>query len=66
LWTIIFFAFGNPGLACIEIIVLWIAIRATMAAFGTVSSSAQLLLVPYMLWVSFAAYLNFGIWFLNR
>ncbi|HEY0010332.1 MAG TPA: TspO/MBR family protein [Candidatus Paceibacterota bacterium] len=64
-WSIIFFGLRNPGAALVEIAVLWIAILATMIAFAKVSRTAAALLVPYILWVSFAAYLNYGFWVLN-
>jgi tryptophan-rich sensory protein len=47
------------------IVALWVAILGTMAAFRRVSRRATLLLVPYLLWVSFAAVLNFELWRLN-
>ncbi|VVB79682.1 TspO/MBR family protein [uncultured archaeon] len=66
LWSIIFFGMKKPGLAFLEIILLWIAIVATIYEFFFVSSTAAGLLVPYLLWVSFASVLNFLIWRLNR
>lgn len=66
LWSIIFFNFQALGAALIEIVVLWCAICATIAAFGKVSKPAAWLLVPYIVWVSFAAYLNYMFWVLNR
>jgi len=65
LWSIIFFGLHNPFWAFIEIIVLWLAILATMFAFYKVSRVAAYLLLPYILWVSFAAVLNFSIMILN-
>ena len=64
-WSIIFFGLHSPGGALIEIIFLWLSIFATIIAFVRVSKSAAWLLVPYILWVSFAAYLNYLIWILN-
>lgn len=64
-WSIIFFGLRNPGLAFAEIVVMWLAIVATMAAFSHVSAKATWLLVPYILWVSFAGYLNYAIWQLS-
>jgi benzodiazapine receptor len=66
LWSVIFFGLKLPMLAFIEIIMLWTAIVFTILAFARVSITAALILVPYILWVSFAAVLNFSIWFLNR
>ncbi len=66
LWSVIFFGLKLPLAAFIEIILLWSAIGLTILTFARVSMTAALLLVPYILWVSFAAVLNFFIWFLNR
>ena len=65
LWSIIFFGLHSPGGALIEIVFLWLAILATIVAFYKISKPAAWLLVPYILWVSFAAYLNYAIWSLN-
>lgn len=65
LWSIIFFGFKSPGVAFVEIIFLWLAILATIIAFAKISKPAAWLLVPYILWVSFAAYLNYSIYALN-
>lgn len=65
LWSILFFGMRNPGVAFIEIIFLWVAISATIVVFAKISRSAAWLLVPYIAWVSFAAYLNYVIWTLN-
>jgi tryptophan-rich sensory protein len=66
LWSLLFFAWESPGPAFAEIILLWLAIAATIAAFRTYSVPAALLLLPYLGWVSFASFLNFAIWRLNR
>ena len=65
-WTFIFFGLEQPGLAFIEIVLLWLSIAATVSAFWKCSRAAALLLTPYLGWVSFAAYLNFTIWRLNQ
>lgn len=65
LWSILFFGLQSPGAAFIEIVILWFAILATIVAFARISRPAAWLLVPYILWVSFASYLNFSIWMLN-
>jgi len=65
LWSIIFFGLHSPGGGLIEIIFLWFAILATVIAFAKISKPAAWLLLPYILWVSFAAYLNYVIWALN-
>ena len=64
-WSGIFFGMRNPGLAFMEIILLWCAILATMLAFWQVKPLAGGLFVPYLLWVTFAAALNFAIWRFN-
>ena len=65
LWSIIFFGLHSPGGALIEIVFLWLAILATIVAFYKASPPAAWLLVPYILWVSFASYLNYSIWMMN-
>lgn len=65
LWSIIFFGLRSPDGALIEIVFLWLAILATIVAFAKVSRPAAWLLTPYILWVSFAAYLTCAIWVLN-
>ncbi len=65
LWSIIFFGLHSPGGALVEIIFLWLAILATIITFAKISKPAAWLLVPYILWVSFAMYLNYAIWSLN-
>ncbi len=65
LWSIFFFKLQNPALAFLDIILLWLAILATIILFYRISKPASYLLVPYLLWVSFAAYLNYSIWMLN-
>lgn len=65
-WTVIFFGWHRIDLALIEIIFLWIAILATMILFYKRNELAGYLIFPYLLWVSFATYLTFTIWRLNR
>jgi len=65
LWTPIFFGMHRPGLAFAEIIVLDVALLATLAAFWRVKRLAGALLIPYALWVAFATVLNHTIWRLN-
>lgn len=66
IWSFVFFGLRNPGWAALEIVLLWSAIVATLVAFARISRVAAGLLVPYLLWVSFAAALNLSIWSLNR
>jgi benzodiazapine receptor len=65
LWSIFFFGLRSPILGFIVIAFLWIAIWLTILSFFKVSKIAGVLLVPYLLWVSFAAILNMAIWRLN-
>lgn len=65
LWSWLFFGLRLPGLAFGEIVVLGILILATAIAFWRKRPVAGALLVPYLLWVAFAAALNFSIWRLN-
>lgn len=65
MWSIIFFGLQSPGGAFVEIIFLWISILISIIMFAKISKPAAWLLVPYILWVSFASYLNYSIWILN-
>jgi len=64
-WSVIFFGLKNPGLAFAEILILWLAIIFNIFIFYRISRTSAWLLVPYLVWVSFAAYLNYSIWILN-
>lgn len=65
IWSIVFFGFQEIPSAFIGIISLWCLILATILSFYKISKIAGLILIPYILWVSFASYLNFMIWILN-
>ncbi|MGB7957451.1 MAG: TspO/MBR family protein [Minisyncoccia bacterium] len=65
LWSIVFFGWRRPLLAFANIALMWLAIIATMISFLNISLPAFYLLLPYIIWVSFAAYLNFAIVRLN-
>jgi tryptophan-rich sensory protein len=65
LWSIIFFSMHLVGVAFFELIMLWFAIAFTIINFYRVSKTAAYLLIPYILWVSFAGILNLFIWILN-
>ena len=65
LWSAAFFGLKSPLLGLIDIVLLWIAILWTIQSFFKISRMAALLLVPYLVWVSFAAILNFSLWILN-
>ncbi|MEX1015000.1 MAG: TspO/MBR family protein [Candidatus Paceibacterota bacterium] len=64
-WSIIFFGLQSPGLALINIVILWFMILWTIILFYKISKPAMYLLIPYILWVTFASYLNLSIWILN-
>ena len=64
-WSAVFFKFRSPGPAFAEIVLLWLAILATFIEFWRVIPAAGWLLFPYLIWVAFAAALNFSIWQLN-
>jgi benzodiazapine receptor len=65
-WSAFFFGMGRPGLALMEIVLLWLLILATILVFYRISRWAAWLLVPYFIWVLYAAALNGAIWWLNR
>ncbi|HEY5536410.1 MAG TPA: TspO/MBR family protein [Ignavibacteria bacterium] len=64
-WTIIFFGLKSPGFALFEILILWILILLCIIEFYPVSVTASLLLIPYILWVTYASILNYSLWRLN-
>lgn len=65
IWSVLFFGLRLPGAALLEILLLWTTILITVLAFRAHSIIAALLLMPYLAWVGFAIYLNYGIWKLN-
>lgn len=65
LWPIIFFGFHWYLAAFLVLLVLWVLILLTMRAFTAVDETAGDLLIPYLLWVTFAGYLNLGVYLLN-
>ena len=66
LWPIFFFNFGWYLFSFFWLLLLWVMIVLLIKSFGQISKLAAYLLVPYLLWVSFAGYLNLGLWWLNR
>ncbi|MBK1696415.1 TspO/MBR family protein [Rhodovibrio salinarum] len=64
-WSAVFFGMKSPGWGLVEVVGLWASIVATIVAFLPISTTAALLLLPYLVWVSFAAVLNHRIWQLN-
>lgn len=65
LWSIIFFNLENYLLAFIWLVILWVLIIITTVKFYKISNLAGYLMIPYILWVAFAGYLNLAIYFLN-
>lgn len=65
-WSPIFFGVKEPMAGLLVIILLWITLLETIVKFAKISTAAGALLIPYILWISFAVYLNAGIWWLNR
>ena len=66
LWPLLFFGAGWFLLSFFWLIALWVLIFLTIRAFSRIDETAGNLLIPYILWATFAAYLNFGIYLFNR
>lgn len=64
-WSIIFFNLNAYLFAFIWLLLLWALILITLVKFYRINENAGLLMIPYIVWVSFAGYLNFGIFLLN-
>jgi benzodiazapine receptor len=64
-WSWLFFGLHHIGWALVDLVALWLALGATLLAFWAHRPLAGLLMAPYLLWVSFAALLNFQFWRLN-
>jgi translocator protein len=64
-WSWLFFGERAPGVALIDLILLWLCVLGTIITFRKYSSLAAYLLVPYLIWITYAMYLNFSIWVLN-
>ncbi len=65
IWSIVFFGLHSPLLGLIVIALLWISIAWTMVKFYAIDKLASYVLVPYLVWVSFASVLNYSIFVLN-
>jgi translocator protein len=65
-WSFLFFGLQRPGLALLEILILLLAIGLTVVSFSAHSRYAFWVMMPYLGWVAYATYLNFGLWRLNR
>ncbi len=66
LWSPLFFGIKQPAVAFVDIVLLWLALLATIVAFWKARPLSGVLLVPYLAWVTFASALNFTLWQLNR
>ncbi len=64
-WSAVFFGLKKPGLAFAEVLGLWLSVAACIVLFWPISTTAALLLVPYLVWVSIASLLNFQVWRMN-
>lgn len=65
LWSLAFFGMRSPIDGLVVIALLWLLILITIINFWPINKTATLLLIPYIVWVSIAAYLNYSIWMLN-
>ena len=65
LWPPIFFGLGLYLAALLWLALLWVLVLVTALRFRRISRAAFCLMVPYLAWLTFAAYLNFGVWLLN-
>jgi len=64
-WSYLFFGLKSPLLGLVEIVVMWLMILLTILVFFRISKKAAVLLIPYLMWVSVASYLNYSILVLN-
>lgn len=65
-WSLIFFNARAYGFALLWLILLWILVFLMIRSYFAVDPAAAKLQLPYLLWLTFAAYLNAGVWYLNR
>lgn len=66
LWSLIFFNAQAFGFALLWLLALWLLVFSMIRAFRKVDPQAAWLQIPYLIWLTFAAYLNAGVWLLNR
>ena len=66
LWPIVFFTMRFYFTAFLLLLLLWILVAAAALLFSCIDKRAGRLMIPYLLWLTFAAYLNLGVWLLNR
>ncbi len=64
-WSLIFFNAQAFGFAALWLILLWVLVALMILQFWKVNRNAALLQIPYLIWLTFAAYLNIAIWILN-
>ena len=64
-WSLIFFNVHSYGLALLWLAILWVFVVRMISAFRKTDSLAAWLQIPYLVWVTFAVYLNYGVWILN-
>lgn len=65
-WSLIFFNAQAYGFAFLWLVLLWVLVLWMILAFRKIDPVAAALQIPYLIWLTFAAYLNLGVWFLNR
>ena len=65
-WSLIFFNQQAFGFAAIWLLLLWILVALMIREFYKVDRKAAFLLIPYLIWLTFAAYLNIAVWILNK
>ena len=65
-WPLLYFGAELFGAALVWLLALWVLILLTIRKFSAIDRTAGRLLIPYLLWVTFAVYLNAGVWILNR
>lgn len=66
LWPIFFFNFGWRLFSFLWLLLLWLLVREMIRRFSAINKMAGRLNIPYIVWLTVAAYLNFGVWWLNR
>ena len=64
-WSLIFFNVRSYGLALLWLAILWVFVVRMICAFRKTDNLAAVIQIPYLVWVTFAVYLNYGVWILN-
>ena len=65
-WSLIFFNLQAYGLSLLWLLAIWVLVLLMILSFRQVDPLAAILQIPYLLWLTFATYLNAGVWYLNR